>query len=90
MLKYLNKRRSRFYTPSIISSDNIAESQYTSPMLTTISLPKDEMVRFAIIFLLDRINGGHRIVSRVEMEGTLIVRDSCHRVEELTEPEYYI
>jgi DNA-binding LacI/PurR family transcriptional regulator len=90
MLKCLSKRRSRYYTPSIISSDDIAEAQYTSPMLTTVSLPKQEMVRFALIFLLDRIHGGHRIVSRVEMEGTLIVRDSCRNAAELTEPEYYI
>jgi sulfate transport system ATP-binding protein/LacI family transcriptional regulator/LacI family repressor for deo operon, udp, cdd, tsx, nupC, and nupG len=90
MLHCLRKRHSHYYMPSIISSDNIAESQYTTPMLTTVSLPKEEMVRFALIFLLDRIHGGHRIVSRVEMEGTLIVRDSCHPVREWNEPEYYI
>jgi DNA-binding LacI/PurR family transcriptional regulator len=90
MLKCLSKRRNRYYMPSIISSDDIAESQYTTPMLTTVSLPKQEMVRFALIFLLDRIQDGHKIISRVEMEGTLIVRDSCHSIEEFTEPEYYI
>jgi DNA-binding LacI/PurR family transcriptional regulator len=90
MIKCLNKRRTRYYMPSIISSDDIAESQYTTPMLTTVSLPKQEMVRFALIFLLDRIQGGHRIISRVEMEGTLIVRDSCRNISEQTEPEYYI
>ena len=46
MLKYLNKRRTRYYSPSIVSSDDIAEAQYTKPMLTTVSLPKNEMVRF--------------------------------------------
>jgi DNA-binding LacI/PurR family transcriptional regulator len=59
-------------------------------MLTTVSLSKQEMVRFAIILMLDRIQGGHKIISRVEMEGTLIVRESCRSADELTEPEYYI
>jgi hypothetical protein len=40
--------------------------------------------------MLDRIQGGHKIISRVEMEGTLIVRESCRSADELTEPEYYI
>lgn len=90
MLKCLNKRRNRYYTPSIVSSDDIAEAQYTTPMLTTVSLPKNEMVRFALILLLDRIQGGHKIVSRLEMEGTLIVRDSCRSLNEQYQPEYFI
>jgi DNA-binding LacI/PurR family transcriptional regulator len=90
MLKCLNKRRNRFYMPSIVSSDDIAEAQYTTPMLTTVSLPKNEMVRFALILLLDRIQGGHRIVSRLEMEGTLIVRESCRSLDEQYQPEYFI
>lgn len=90
MMKCLNKRRNRYYTPSIISSDDIAEAQYTTPMLTTVSLPKKEMVRFALILLLDRIQGGHKIISKVEMEGTLIIRGSCGTISELNEPEYYI
>ncbi len=90
MLKCLGKRRNRYYMPSIVSSDDIAEAQYTNPMLTTVSLPKNEMVRFALILLLDRIHGGHRIVSRLEMEGTLIVRDSCRTIAEQYQPEYFI
>jgi sulfate transport system ATP-binding protein/LacI family transcriptional regulator/LacI family repressor for deo operon, udp, cdd, tsx, nupC, and nupG len=90
MLKCLNKRRTRYYTPSIVSSDDIAEAQYTNPMLTTVSLPKAEMVRFALILLLDRIQGGHKTVSRLEMEGTLIVRDSCRTLHEQYQPEYFI
>lgn len=90
MLKCLNKRRNRYYTPSIISSDDIAEAQYTTPMLTTVSLPKEEMVQFALIFLLNRIQGKHETVSKVEMEGKLIIRDSCRPIAEIREPEYYI
>jgi DNA-binding LacI/PurR family transcriptional regulator len=90
MLKCLSKHRSRFYSPSIVSSDDIAEAQYTTPMLTTVSLPKQEMVRFALILLLDRIQGGHRTVSRLEMEGTLIIRESCRSLIEQYQPEYFI
>ena len=81
MLKCLSRRRNKYYMPSVISSDDIEEAKYTSPMLTTVSLPKNEMVRFALILLLDRINGGHKIISRLEMEGTLIVRDSVKKSE---------
>ncbi|MBO6141189.1 MAG: LacI family DNA-binding transcriptional regulator [Ruminococcus sp.] len=90
LLKALSRRRGQGYTPSVISSDDIDAAQYTRPMLTTISLPKNEMVRFALMLLLDRIRGGHRIISRLEVEGTLIVRESCRPIRELNEPEYYI
>ena len=42
------------------------------------------------MLLLDRIKGGHRIVSRLEVEGTLVIRESCRPLKELDEPEYYI
>ena len=90
MIKGFGKRRQKVYIPSVISSDDIDASQYTKPMLTTISLPKNDMVRFALMLLLDRIRGGHKIVSRLELEGTLIIRESCRNYSELTEPEYYI
>lgn len=90
MLKCLGKRRNRYYAPSIVSSDDITEAQYTSPMLTTVSLPKKEMVQFALMLLLDRINGNHKIISRLEVEGTLIVRESCRSITEAFAPEYYI
>ena len=90
MLKCLNKRRNRYYTPSVVSSDDIAEAQFTKPMLTTVSLPKGEMVRFALILLLDRIAGGHKTISRLEVEGTLVLRESCLPVSKANEPEYYI
>ena len=90
MLKALSRRRSRGYSPSVISNDDIDAAQYTRPMLTTIALPKNEMVRFALMLLLDRIKGGHRIVSRLEVEGTLIIRESCRPFKDSYEPEYYI
>lgn len=90
MLKCLNKRRNRYYNPSIVSSDDIAEAQYTTPMLTTVSLPKAEMVQFAMLILLDRIHGRHKAAARLELEGTLVIRESCKPISESSEPEYYI
>lgn len=90
MLKCLNKYKNRYYTPSIISSDDIEESQYTKPMLTTVHLPKNDMAKLALYLLIDRINGGHKAVARVELEGTLIIRDSCTQVESAMNCEYYI
>ncbi len=90
MIKGMDRRRIRDYFPSVISSDDIDAAQYTRPMLTTISLPKTEMVRFALMLLLDRIKGGHKTVSRLELEGRLIIRESCRRNFDMSEPEYYI
>ncbi|MCR5121401.1 MAG: LacI family transcriptional regulator [Ruminococcus sp.] len=90
MIKAMNRRRGRGYLPSIISSDDIDAAQYTKPMLTSVSIPKNEMVRFALMLLLDRIRGGHKTVSRLEVEGTLVIRESCRPFRELDEPEYYI
>jgi DNA-binding LacI/PurR family transcriptional regulator len=90
MLKCLNKHKNRYYKPSIISSDDIEEAQYANPMLTTVRLPKDEMGKFAIYLLIDRMRGGHKGVVRTELEGKLMVRNSCTSVEESGWSDYYI
>ena len=51
-----------YFTPSIIASDDIEEAQYTKPMLTTVGLPKEEMGRFALYLLPDRMNGRTAVV----------------------------
>lgn len=83
MLKCLGKyRKNHYYMPSIIASDDIEEAQYTKPMLTTVSIPKEEMGKFAVYLLLDRMRGGHRGIVRTELEGKLMIRNSCTSVEE--------
>ncbi len=77
MLKYLEQHRSLRVRPSIIASDDIAQAQNTRPMLTTVHLPKNEMAKFALYLILDRIRGKHSCVVRTEMEGRLVVRSSC-------------
>lgn len=90
MLKCLNKAKNHYYSPSIISSDDIEEARYTNPMLTTVHLPIQEMARYTLQILLDRINGGHKSILRMEIECALVVRESCSRVENAMECEYYI
>lgn len=90
MLKCLNKYKNRYYIPSIISSDDIEEAQYTHPMLTTVSLPKEEMGKFALYLLLDRMRGGHKSEVRTELEGKLMIRNSCTPVEESGWSDYCI
>lgn len=47
------------------------------PMLTTVRLPKEEMGKFAMYLLWDRMSGGHKSVARIELEGELMIRSSC-------------
>jgi len=90
MLKYLGRCRNLYFTPSIIASDDIEEAQYTKPMLTTVGLPKEEMGKFALYLLLDRMKGGHSGVVRMELSGHLMIRNSCSHVSESTWSDYCI
>lgn len=78
VLLALRQNKKRGYLPSVISIDNINESQKTVPMLTTIDIPKQEMGHLALNLLLDRKNGKHKENIRVELPCRLLVRDSCH------------
>lgn len=63
---------------SIVSIDNIAESMRSSPLLTTVDIPKEEMGRMAVTILLDRIGHKHSEYLRIEFPCKVIERDSCH------------
>ena len=78
VLKALNKNKRKKYYPSVISIDNIIESEKTSPMLTTINIPKEEMVHMALTLLTDRKKGRHRENVRIELPCRLIERESCY------------
>ena len=77
VLKALNKNKRKKYFPSVISIDNIIESEKTSPMLTTINIPKEEMVHMALVLLTDRKNRKHMENVRIELPCRLIERESC-------------
>ncbi|MCD8323844.1 MAG: LacI family transcriptional regulator [Clostridiales bacterium] len=68
---------------SVISIDNVEESQDTKPMLTTIHIPRSEMAHMAVSLLLDRIAHAHEEAVRIELPCRLILRDSCHKVSPL-------
>lgn len=82
MLHALKRYRNRFYTPSIISSDGIEDAQYCKPMLTSIEYPKQLMVRYAVNLLMDRLEGGHTLITHIEVESQLMIRDSCTSYED--------
>ena len=77
VLKALRQNKKRGYQPSVISIDNILESQKTTPMLTTIDIPKKEMVHLAVLLLLDRRAGSQTESIRIELPCRLLERESC-------------
>ena len=77
VLNALKTNKKRGYLPSVISIDNIYPSQKTTPMLTTIDIPKKEMAHLAVTLLTDRRNGKHRENIRIELPCRLLERDSC-------------
>ncbi len=90
-IKRLNKRKNKFYMPSIIGSDGIEEGKYTEPMLTTVESPKEDMARLAVLLLLNRLEKGHKGSARIVVDGKLVIRDSCKRVLDSEDSiEYYI
>ena len=44
---------------SIVSIDDIEDSLYTSPPLTTVRIPRKEQGEFMASYLLSKVNGGH-------------------------------
>ena len=87
-LKNLARPQNRYFNISVIASDDIEQAQFTKPMLTTVSLPKYDMGRFAMMMLLDRIKGKHTNKVKIELNGRLVKRESCRNVQEMI--DYYI
>ena len=90
MLRCLSKYKNRYYMPSVISCGDIEESRFTKPMLTTIRIPKEEMAKYAVYLLLDKLTGGHTANVRIDLDGILIVRDSCTTPDSAMSCEYVI
>lgn len=63
---------------SVISIDNILLSQSSSPLLTTVNIPKEDMGKMAVTVLIDRIKHKHSECLRVEFPCKVIERDSCY------------
>ena len=86
----LARNRRQYQSISIISSDNIELASQISPMLTTVALPKEEMRRFAVMLLLDRIEGRHQSEVVMELKGKLLIRESVKRYGENDWSDYVI
>lgn len=65
---------------SVIAIDNIAGAMNSTPLLTTVDIPKEEMGRMAVTVLLDRISHKHSEYLRVEFPCKVIERESCFRL----------
>lgn len=63
---------------SVISIDDITESQNTSPLLTTVHIPREEMAHMAVTLLLDRISRKHTETIRLEFPCRIVNRCSCY------------
>jgi LacI family transcriptional regulator len=61
---------------SIIGFDDIALAQYTSPALTTVGQPRQQMGRLAAQLLIDRSTDKTRLRERVILGVSLVVRES--------------
>jgi len=66
---------------SVISIDNTELCQITTPMLTSIDIPKEELGKFTVKTLIDRIEGGHRLPVKIEIPFTLLSRESCASIK---------
>lgn len=66
---------------SIISIDNTDICQFSSPMLTSIHIPKEELGKISVRTLIDRVEGGHTLPLKIEIPFSLVVRESCVRPE---------
>ena len=61
---------------SVISIDNINLAQYTRPMLTTVSVPMEELGSATAKLLIDRIEKGHKLPIKMILPSKLIIRES--------------
>ncbi len=75
-LTALEKRKDRKI--SAISIDDILQAQTTTPLLTTIRIPREDMAHMAVLMLNDRMQHGHTEKLRVEFQGRIVERESCY------------
>ena len=81
LLWNLHNLKGNLFRPSIIASDDIEEGQKTKPMLTTVRLFKEDMGKHAMYLLLDRLQGGHQGIIRMDIAPQIIERGSVARAD---------
>lgn len=66
---------------SIVSLDGIEMSEYVTPPLTTINIPKEELGKYAVKVLIDKIEGETSLPIRVDFPFELIIRQSTSAIK---------
>ena len=66
---------------SLIGINDMETVRYLDPMLTAIAVPLEEMGKQAAKLLIDRIEGGHKLPTKVLIPGTLVQRESCSELK---------
>jgi LacI family transcriptional regulator len=64
-------------TFSIVSLDGHQLTQYTTPPLTTVQIPTEDMGRVAIQTLIEKIEGDRTLTQKVLVPTELKIRESC-------------
>jgi LacI family transcriptional regulator len=68
---------------SVVGFDDIPQASSVRPTLTTVRQPLEQMGRTAARLLLECLKNPSQLAKRVELETTLIIRESCRSVETL-------
>lgn len=76
MKQHNGRKKKHVFSPAVVSIDDIEESSRVTPMLTTVHIPKEDMIHLAVLTLRDRLQGGHHCYSRLELPCHLVVRES--------------
>jgi LacI family repressor for deo operon, udp, cdd, tsx, nupC, and nupG len=63
---------------AIVGMDNIDVAQYTTPPLTSVSVPKYEIGRVAAKSIVDYLDGHFPMATKILLPGSLVVRESSH------------
>jgi LacI family transcriptional regulator len=65
---------------SIIGFNDITQSQYTIPPLSTVKVYKEFMGQTSVELLLERVQGHRTIAKKITIPTELVIRDSCQSV----------
>lgn len=60
-----------------ISIDDIEMASYSRPLLTTIRVPKQEIGKYAVKILVDKIENKSKMPVRISLPYELVIRESC-------------
>jgi DNA-binding LacI/PurR family transcriptional regulator len=62
---------------AVIGIDDIDLAAYVRPALSTVRVPKEDLGKFAVKILIDRIEGDHDLPVRLDLPFKLVIRESC-------------